>query len=77
MQMKKKLSGNTRRVFEYMKTHKGITSMQAFQLFGATRLSAIIFNLRNYGYSITSEPKQAKNRYKETVHFVEYKLNEK
>lgn len=73
--MKKKLSGNTGRVLEYMKTHKGITSMQAFQLFGATRLSAIIFNLRNYGYSITSEPKQGKNRYKESVHFVEYKLN--
>lgn len=43
----KKHTGNTGRVLEYLKSHKrGITSIQAFELFGATRISAIIFNLR-------------------------------
>jgi hypothetical protein len=35
------------KVLNYLKTHKrGITSMQAIDLFKATRLSAIIFELR-------------------------------
>jgi hypothetical protein len=35
------------KVLDYLKTHKrGITSMQAIDLFKATRLSAIIFELR-------------------------------
>ena len=36
LQRKKKmknLKGNTNRVYQYLKTHKGITSMQAFELF--------------------------------------------
>ena len=54
----KNLRGNTNRVYQYLKTHKGITSMQAFELFGATRLSAIIYNLRKYGCIINSESKE-------------------
>lgn len=35
------------KVLDYLRTHKrGITSMQAIELFKATRLSAIIFELR-------------------------------
>ena len=35
------------KVLDYLKTHKkGITSMQAIDLYKATRLSAIIFELR-------------------------------
>lgn len=69
-----KVSGNTQRVLEYLKTHEGITSMQAFEMFGATRLSAIIFNLRKYGYKIRSCRKDGKNRYGDAVWFVEYQL---
>lgn len=68
------LRGNTKRVFDYMKSHRGITSMEAFTLFGATRLSGIIFNLRSYGYKIKSFPRTGKNRYGDSVHFVEYRL---
>ena len=70
----KNLKGNTNRVYQYLKTHKGITSMQAFELFGVTRLSAIIYNLRKYGCIINSESKEGKNRYNESVRFVEYQL---
>lgn len=68
-----RISGNTKRVYQYMKTHSGITSMEAFEMFGATRLSVIIFNLRKYGCVIESEEKTGKNRYGDSVRFVEYK----
>ena len=72
--MVKNFEGNTGRVFKYLKSHKGITSMEAFELFGVTRLSAIIFNLRKAGYEIDNKPKACRNRYGEKVHFVEYRM---
>lgn len=69
-----KLGGNTARVLKYLQTHSGITSMEAFELFGATRLSAIIFNLRKYGFEIENIPMQGKNRYGDPVNFVKYHL---
>lgn len=71
-----KANTNTGRVLEYLKTHKkGITSMEAFERFGCTRLSGIIYNLRGYGYKIESIEKEGKNRYKQKVRFVQYCLN--
>lgn len=69
----KEHKGNVGRVLEYLKTHKGITSMQAFELFGATRLSAIIFILRK-DYKIESIKREGKNRYGTKVRFDEYRL---
>ena len=71
---KMKLGRNTARVLKYLQTHNGITSMEAFELFGATRLSAIIFNLRKYGFEIENIPMQGKNRYGDSVNFVKYHL---
>lgn len=51
-------------VLEYMKTHKkGITSMEAFERCGETRLSGTIYSLKKEGYQIVSEPKKVKTRY--------------
>ena len=36
------------KVLEHLKTHGSITSWEAIQLYRATRLSAIIFNLRKH-----------------------------
>ena len=69
----KKHSGNVGRVLEYLKTHDGITSMQAFELFGATRLSAIIYILRD-DYEIASIKREGVNRYGTKVRFDEYQL---
>ena len=67
-------SGNVGRVLEYLKTHKkGITSMQAFELFGATRLSVIIFTLRKE-YEIESIKCEGKNRYGTKILFDKYVL---
>lgn len=39
-------------VLEHLKSRKTITSIGAIDLYGATRLSDIIFNLRRKGYDI-------------------------
>lgn len=70
----KKFSGKTGKIYEYLKTHKGITSMEAFELFGATRLSAIIFNLRKFGIVIQDNWKTGKDRYGNHCRFVEYEM---
>ena len=60
---------------KYIKTHnRGITSIQAIELFGATRLSDIIFKLRKDGYEIETESVTKKNRYGHAVTFARYTL---
>lgn len=39
----------TQAVLDWLKTHASISSMEAIQNFGSTRLSAIVFNLRKRG----------------------------
>lgn len=64
----------TVRILDYLKKHKkGITSIEAFELFGVTRLSAVIFELRKK-YEIYSERTEGKNRYGEKVWFSTYRL---
>lgn len=58
------------------KLEKGysITSKQAFEDYGVTRLAAIIFNLRKSGIPIVTIDREAKDRYDNTVRFAEYRL---
>lgn len=70
----KKHFGNTGRVLEHLKNNRGITSMEAFERYGATRLSAIIYNLRDDGYVIKNVHRESLNRYGNKVRFVEYQL---
>lgn len=51
-----------------------ITSKQAFEDYGVTRLAAIIFNLRKSGMPIVTIDREAKDRYDNTVRFAEYRL---
>lgn len=61
-------------VLRFMKTHSGITSYQAIQHFGATRLSDIIFKLRKEGYEIETKQITTKNRFGHTVTYAKYSL---
>lgn len=70
----KSFRGNTGRILKYLQENDSISSMEAFELFGVTRLSAIIFKLRKCGYRIINQHRESKNRYGEKVHFVKYKL---
>lgn len=57
-------------VLQYMKDHKGITSMEAFRL-GVTRLSAVIFNLRAK-YEVKDVWERSINRYGVEVKYKRY-----
>ena len=59
-------------VLEHLKTYGHITSWEAIQEYGATRLSSIIFNLRKRGYDIETEENMAKDRYGNTCRFADY-----
>lgn len=54
-----------------------ITSWEAIMKYGATRLSAIIYNLRKEGWRIVTHEVTKKNRYGMSVTFADYKLAKK
>lgn len=62
------------RILRHLEDFGSITSMEAFEEYGNTRLSATIFKLREKGYPITSEWETAHNRYDEPVRYVRYRL---
>ena len=71
----KKTKSQKSEVLKYLQTHKrGITSLQAINLFGATRLSDIIFRLRQEGWDIITEMITKKNRYGHVTTYACYKL---
>lgn len=64
--------GQRKAVLEHFQTKGELTSMEAFQLFGATRLAAIVFDLRRDGYSIETQEILSKTRYGETCQYAKY-----
>lgn len=50
-------------VLKHLQEGKTITSMQAINLYGATRLSGIIYFLRNDGHDIRAKTMTVKNRF--------------
>ena len=68
------LKGQQAAVLNYIKQHGSITSMEAFEHLGVTRLSAVVYNLKNKGYDIVSEPEQVKTRYGATATISRYSL---
>jgi hypothetical protein len=61
-----------KRVLDYMKSHRGITSLEAIQELGVTRLSARILDLKNKGYDIDGIFIEVLNRYGELGHVKKY-----
>lgn len=52
-----------------------ITSIEAIELYGCTRLSARIWDLRHkYGMVIEAKQETGKNRFGKTVNYVRYSL---
>ena len=64
------------RVLEHLKKYKTITSWEAIQNYGITRLSEYIRQLRRDGYVIASNWTQNINRYGDKVRYVIYELKE-
>lgn len=64
----------TSEIIAYLRKYKQITSYEATKRFGATRLSGIIFILRERGFGIETEMVQGKNRYGHTTSYAIYHL---
>lgn len=64
----------TKQVESYLIAYGSIDSWTAIQSFGATRLSAIIFNLRKKGMSIRTETINTKDRNGNSCGFAKYVL---
>lgn len=63
----------TQAVRDYLVAGNGLTSLEAIQKFGCTRLSAKIFDLRKKGYAIESEPIDVYDRYGNRTQVARYK----
>ena len=66
----------TQAVLDWLKTHASISSMEAIQSFGATRLSAIIFDLRKRGYNIETVKCEGTDRFGNKMQFARYYLRD-
>lgn len=61
-------------VLKHLQEQGTITSWEAIELYGATRLSAIIYNLREDGLQIETEMCVGKNRFGNPTNFAKYIL---
>ena len=65
------------RVLQYIQENGSITSWEAIREFGATRLSAIIYDLRyRDGLNIETKTERSKNRYGDPVSYARYFIKE-
>ena len=61
-------------VLSHLRKHGSIDSWTAIELYGATRLSAIIFNLRRRGLNIDTQTMTVKDRNNNVCNFANYIL---
>lgn len=66
------MRGKTKKVLEHLQVKGSITQLEAWQLFKASRLSSIIFNLKKYGYEIKSIPENFTDVNGEKSYYVRY-----
>jgi len=69
---KNEIKNQTDDVLWHLQNKGTITTWEAIHNYGATRLSAIIFNLRHRGYTIHSVPLKLKNRYGKPTTIAKY-----
>lgn len=64
------------RVLDFIRKEGNITSLDAIRELGCTRLSAVIFNLKEEGYEFETKFEARKNRWGDTVSFARYSFKE-
>ncbi len=67
-----KSESKNERIFNHLKEHGTITTFDAIRLYGATRLAAIIFNLREDGYDIETRMEKSVDRYGNSCRYARY-----
>lgn len=73
--MSEKKTNKTEKVLEHLETYGTITSLEAIELYGATRLSDIIYRLRNRGFKIDTVDLPFTDRYGTKSTYGKYVLN--
>ena len=68
---RKRITNKTKLVLEYLQNNGSITSWEAIERYSATRLSAIIYNLRKH-YLIDSVDSMCVDRYGNQQKFTKY-----
>ena len=63
-----------KRILRHLIDYGTITSWEAIQEYGCTRLSGYIYLLKKDGYTIKAEKEPFVNRYGEKSHFARYRL---
>ena len=61
-------------IIRHLRKHKSITSYEAIKKYGVTRLSGVIYVLRERGFVIETEIKCGKNRYGHISNYAIYHL---
>lgn len=61
-------------IIKHLRKHKKITSIEAINKYGVTRLSGVIYVLREKGFVIKTEIKCGKNRYGHVNNYAVYHL---
>ena len=61
-------------VLQHLCKYGHITSLEAINLYGATRLSDIIFKLRKSSLNINSKYEKGIDRFGNKIHYVQYEL---
>lgn len=60
------------RVLDYIEEFGSISSLEAFADLGITRLSAVIFDLKEEGYRFKTETERGRNRFGEKTSYARY-----
>ena len=68
------MRGQRNAIITHLKSGKTITSKEAFEQYGITRLSAIIHDLKNMGYSIHTIMVDGKTRFGDSTKYAKYIL---
>lgn len=61
------------RIMQYLDTFGSISTMEAFNDLGITRLASRIHDLKRRGVAIQSETVEGKNRFGETTYYTVYR----
>ena len=64
------------RIKQYLDEHGSISSMEAIEHIGCTRLSARIADMEHEGYVFRKESISCKNRYGDKTHYTRYSIAE-
>lgn len=69
--------GDKERALDYMMENGSITSWDAYEAFGCTRLSSVIHRLRKDGFPIVTETVYGKDRFGEPMNYAKYRMEER